>query len=221
MKKWTFSLALVFSLSTAGTPLEKMIDHDHHKVPSRFIPGETDYVSPLSVEGGYLRVKGEEIKGFSDEALKKLNEAMRLLELAVNSQEFKDRVLNFKNTLGEPQFASNKGLTNQQIFEIFMEGRETLQHNTPGEMNFFLKLYHRPWSRVIGYTSGNTNVIHINWRFFRKYRPYDVAANLAHEWTHKMGFDHKSAKEHDSAPYAIGYIVGDIAQRIYLGGKLH
>jgi hypothetical protein len=80
-------------------------------------------------------------------------------------------------------------------------------------MNFFLNLYNKPWSKVIGYTNGTINVININWKFFKGNTVADVAANLAHEWTHKIGFDHKSAKEHDSAPYAIGYIVGDLIRK--------
>jgi hypothetical protein len=95
-----------------------------------------------------------------------------------------------------------------------MDGREVLLPNTPGEMNFYLRLYNRPWSRVIGYTSPQSNIININWKFFKNYRPSDVAANLAHEWTHKIGFDHVSAKERNSVPYAIGYIAGDIAKKL-------
>jgi len=48
-----------------------------------------------------------------------------------------------------------------------------------------------------------------------------VAGNLAHEWTHKIGFDHKSAAEHDSAPYAIGYIVDELAAKVLKGSKLY
>jgi hypothetical protein len=107
-----------------------------------------------------------DIQGFDAESLKKMNKAFEVLEKVVNSNEFKDRVINFKNTQNERSFASNNGLTNEQIFEIFMEGRETLQQNTPGEMNFFLKLYHRPFSKVIGWTSGNINTININWKFY-------------------------------------------------------
>lgn len=221
MKKWIFSLAIMFSLNLTDSLVQQMVEHGHEEAPLRFVAGEAEYISPETIEAGYLKVRGMQIQGFSGEGLKKLNEAFRLLEIAVNTQEFKERVINFKNGKGDRLFASNKGLSNEDIYLTFMEGREDLQPNTPGEMNFYLKLYNRPWSRVIGYTSGDTNLININWRFFKGYEPHDVAANLAHEWTHKIGFDHRSAKEHDSVPYAIGYIVGDIAERIYKNNKLH
>lgn len=220
MKKWIFSLAVLVSLSKSFSS-QKMIQHNHDHAPQKFSAIEADYIRPDSVAGTYLSVKGMKIEGFGEKSMDKLEKAFAALEQAVNSEEFKDRVINFKNSKGERSFASNKGLSNEEIYQIFMEGREVLQPETPGEMNFYLKLYNRPWSRVIGYTYGDINTIHINWRFFKNYHPHQVAANLAHEWTHKMGFDHKSAKEHDSAPYAIGYIVGDIASRILKSQKLH
>jgi hypothetical protein len=81
-------------------------------------------------------------------------------------------------------------------------------------MNFFLKQYYKRWSAVIGYTSPSTNVININWKFFQNYQPSDVAGNLCHEWIHKIGFGHASASEHDSVPYAIGYIVKEMSGKV-------
>jgi hypothetical protein len=160
-----------------------------------------------------LKVKSMEIVGFDAESLQKMKSAMILLEKVVNSQEFKNRVINFTNRQGHRSFASNEGYSNEQIFDIFMDARETLQPNTPGEMNFFLKLYHKQFSKVIGWTNGDINRININWKFFKNFGLHQVAANLAHEWTHKLGFGHSSAKEHDSAPYAIGYIVRELAEK--------
>lgn len=102
-----------------------------------------------------------------------------------------------------------------------MDGRENLQPNTPHEINFFLKLYNKPRSRVIGWTSPKINTININLRYFRKYDPHEVAGNLAHEWVHKLGFGHRSAKERDSVPYAVGYIVREMGERYLKGEELH
>ena len=217
MKKCFFSMAVFVTLGLHDSQSQLMLSHDHSHAPAAFSSQESQYLDPALVETRVLHVQGMQIEGFSGASLQKLESAFRVLEVAVNTEEFKERVLNFKNSKGERAFASNKGLTNEEIYEQFMEGRETLQPETAGEMNFFLRLYNRPWSQVIGYTSATTNTININWRYFRNYAPADVAANLAHEWTHKLGFDHRSASEHDSAPYAIGYIVGDIAKK--LGSK--
>lgn len=196
MKKWIFSLSLIFSISSAHSKTcnKKTIDID-------------------SVPTGYLSVKPEQVTGFSGEALDRVNKAFELLEAVVNSQEFKDRVLNFNNRNCERAFASNKGLTNEEIYGIFMEGREVLQPNTAGEMNFFIEKYYARWSRVIGYTNPSTNLIKVNWKYYQNFEPHQIASNLAHEWVHKIGFGHKSAKESDSAPYAIGGIVYELGQK--------
>lgn len=221
MKKWIFSLAMIFTASLSQTPKQKMLSHAHDVAPQKFNVSDTQYLSPDSVHANVLTVKAMEIQGFSGASLEKIQTAFQVLEAVVNSDEFKDRVINFKNTKGDRSYASNKGMTNEEIYQAFMEGRETLQPNTPGEMNFYLRLYNRPWSKVIGYTTGDTNVININWKFFKNFKPNDVAGNLAHEWTHKIGFDHKSAAEHDSAPYAIGYIVDELAAKYLQKMKLH
>lgn len=174
---------------------------------------EQDYLNPEMVQTGHLSVVPMKITGFDHASRTKLDLAFKALENVVNSEEFKNRVINFKNTKGQRSFASNNGQTNEEIYAAFMEGNETLQPNTPNEMNFFLSLYFKRFSRVIGYTTPYTNQININWKFFRNYAPADVAGNLAHEWIHKIGYDHTSAAEHDSVPYAIGYIVEEMAGR--------
>lgn len=221
MKKWIFSLSLIATMSLSPAPRQNMTEHAHDVPVKAFSSHEAEFLRPEAVATGTLRVRGMEIVGFSGEALTKLNRAFQVLEAVMNSEEFKNRVINFKNKRGERAFLSNKGMTNEEVYEHLMEGREDLQPETAGEMNFYLRLYNSPWSRVIGYTSGDTNVISINQKYFRNFTPADVAGNLAHEWTHKMGFDHRSASEHDSVPYAVGYIVDEMAAKLLKNPVLH
>lgn len=207
MKALILSLCLLLSTLAQGAP-------------RFFQKGDAQYVDPASVSYGYLVPRPMQIEGFSGESMDKLHKAFEVLETVVNSETFKEQVLNFKNKKGERKFASNNGFSNEQIFAMFMDGRELLQPNTPNEMNFFLKLYNRSWSKVIGWTNGKINTININWKFFKTFSPDDVAGNLAHEWTHKIGFDHTSAAEHDSVPYAIGYIVRDLSIKVLDGQKI-
>lgn len=220
MKKLIFSVSLLICAQISEARVQCMTEHDHNISPQVFYEHESEYLRPDAVATGRLLVKGMQFINFSDYGEQKMRRAFDVLEQAVNSEEFKNRVINFKNSNGERSFASNKNLTNEEIYEIFMEGREVLQPDTVGEMNFYLRLYTRWWSKVIGYTSPDTNIISINNRFFRTFSPNQVAGNLAHEWVHKLGFVHRSAKEHDSVPYAIGYIVEEIAREI-LNGELH
>lgn len=214
-------LALLITLITPAHALahQHMVQDGTHPAAKSFTAGEAAYMDPSVVDTKYLEVKAMKIEGFSGSGKVKLEQAFEVLEKIVNSEEFKEKIVNFKNAKGQRAFASNKGLSNERIYEIFMEGRETLQQKTPGEMNFFLKLYNGWWSKVVGWTNEDINTININSKFFKNYKPNEVAGNLAHEWTHKLGFDHISAAEHDSAPYAIGYIVEKMTAQ-YLSGQL-
>ena len=213
MKNWILTLCLLATTSLNTTMAHQEEGFVTFDVPVKSLQeNEKGYLHPDSVKTGHLSVVAMQLTGFEAEKGEKMEAAMRALEEVVNSEEFKERVINFTNKKGERAFASNKGLTNEQIYAIFMEGRETLQQDTPNEMNFYLRLYNRSWSRVIGYTDPSTNLININWKYFKGNTVNNVAANLAHEWTHKIGFTHKSASEHDSAPYAIGYIVGQLVK---------
>jgi hypothetical protein len=220
MKVMMTTLLLFVSTVLTQPHNQEMIDQGHTPALS-FKSGDKGHVDAYFIQTGHLAVRPMEVKGFSGESLDKMNKAFEVLETVVNTEEFKNRVINFKNDKGERAFASNKGKSNEEIYAQFMDGRETLQPNTPGEMNFFLKLYNKSWSKVIGYTDGSTNVININWKFFKNFQPSDVAGNLAHEWTHKIGFDHTSAAEHDSAPYAIGYIVREMSAKLIKGVELY
>lgn len=227
MKKTIFSLSLMLCASFSNFDHKCDGQHDHQymhsasaKAPKVFSEGDAEYVAPYTVNAGHLAVKPMKVEGFSGTSEAKLEKAFEVVEKVVNSEEFKNRVLNFKNTKGERAFASNKGLTNEEIYAQFMDGRETLQQDTPNEMNFYLKLYNKSWSKVVGWTNPTINTININWKFFKNYKANEVAGNLAHEWTHKIGYDHKSAAEHDSAPYAIGYIVREMGERYLKGEEL-
>ena len=224
MKKWIFSTGLLLTLSLSAFASHNCNHQEeeasHFVSPKVLTPADADYLQPYTVNTGYLAVKAMDIKGFDGESMKKLEQALEIVEKVVNSEEFKNRVLNFENRNGERAFASNNKLTNEEIYSTFMDGRETLQQNTPGEMNYFLSLYHKRFSKVIGWTNPSINTINVNWKFFKNFKPSDVAGNLVHEWVHKIGFGHKSAAEHDSAPYAIGYIAREMGERYLKGEEL-
>ena len=89
----------------------------------------------------------------------------------------------------------------------------TSKNNT---MDVELELYHQK-TNTIGYTYPNTVRIWMNTKYFNKYTPVKVADNLMHEWMHKLGFTHATvwSKERDhSVPYAIGYLVEELAEKL-------
>lgn len=163
------------------------------------------------------------MRNFTDKDKVKVHKAAEILETVMNSQEFKERVLNF-TFKGEKQFYMNNGLSNKEIYAQLMTGEEVLMPNSVGIMNFDLSLYRskNPWSKVKGYTKSDTMRIWMNKKFFRKssWTSINVAGNMAHEWVHKMGYGHDYRHNADrpyTVPYAIGYIVGDVAKEMGFG----
>ena len=148
------------------------------------------------------------LRDFSSSQAAKMDEAIELLIEIVNSERFKQRVLNHTYN-GLLTFVDNKGLTNAQIYQALMDGSETLNPAIDSEMDIDITLYYSNNSTV-GYTYPNSERIWVNDKFFRTNTLGKVAANVIHEWTHKLGFDHdfnRTSRRNYSVPYGIGTIV--------------
>lgn len=145
---------------------------------------------------------------------RKLLAAAELIKKVITSEDFKERVLNYAHN-GINAFVDNKGLSNSQIYQIIMDGAETLLPEKNHRMDVEVELFHEK-NITIGYTYPNTRRIWMNTKYFNQYTPLQVADNLMHEWIHKLGFDHEvkwnKHREH-SVPYAIGYIVKDLCKK--------
>jgi len=150
--------------------------------------------------------------GFTPEMIEKHDTAARLCEDAVNSVDFKEMVLN-------KLFTNSKGMTSASIYESLMTGKETLDMSDDKEADVHVVAYHKNNS-VVGYTYSYTHKTYVNTKFFNSYDYSGIAGNLWHEWTHKAGWDHSSAKDHDSVPYATGYIVEDLVKKLMAGERL-
>ena len=125
----------------------------------------------------------------SDEA--KVEKAIVIIKKVIASSEFRNRVLNFsyKGKLG---FVDNGGFTNAQIYQKLLDGKEELKPVVDHTMDLDLELYYSLKSTV-GYTYPDVIRIWMNTKFFDSYTPVEVADNVFHEWTHKLGFDHASS----------------------------
>lgn len=173
------------------------------------------------VQDYYLKVVPGKVYFPNGKQKEKLNESFFIIEKIVNSQEFKEKVISYIGEDGQRRYTSNNGLSNEEIYEKLMQAIELLVPNSEGEMNFDLTYYNRFWSKVIAYTNpGKNNWININWKFYKNFEIENMASNLVHEWIHLMGFYHDSARDHDSVPYAVGYIVEDLAKKYHEQGYL-
>ena len=144
---------------------------------------------------------------------------MVLLQQVVNSASFEYAVLNnlYKN---KRQFVDTI-LTNDQVLSRFMSGNQNNEGND-FELDVDLTIYQAS-GNTVGYTYPSTVRTWINRTFFDSYSPAEVAGNLAHEYCHKIGFSHAKwawPSRKYSVPYAIGYLVQELAEKLSSGKSI-
>lgn len=161
-------------------------------------------------------------KSLSRQKEQKVLDSLDLIRQVIASPEFKHRILNHRFQ-DRRRFHYNMGLSNHQIYNKILEGAEKLQPHKNNQMDLKLEFYSDYDSNVVGYTLPNTMKVWINNKYFFKNSTAKVAANLVHEWLHKLGFHHekeKSTQRNFSVPYAVGTIVKDIAAKMEYSGTL-
>jgi hypothetical protein len=154
-----------------------------------------------------LSVDVHNLKNFKPEERKKFKEAMREMVKVLNSREFYTRFMNL-------ELEQTEGHSNPQIYVMLRSGADKFNKENDFDIDVHLTMYYS-WKRTIGYTYPSTYFTWINRKFFRGFDASDVAGNVAHEYMHNLGFGHKSAKDHKSVPYAIGYLVRDMIDNGY------
>lgn len=154
------------------------------------------------------------LRNFSIAKEQKMRDALERLKIVINSEEFKQEILSHTFN-GEYSFANNNGLTNDEIYEVILRGAETLMPEEDEEIDVDITLYYSNNSTV-GYTYPDSTRIWVNDKFFSGFTLGKVAANVAHEWTHKIGFGHDFNRT-AIRPYSVPYGVGSIIQKLVDG----
>ncbi len=145
----------------------------------------------------------------------KIAKAIALIKKVILSKEFKARILNYGHD-GGMGFVDNRGLSNEEIYQKIIDAAETMNGIKNNTMDVELELYHEA-TKTIGYTYPDTGRIWMNTKYFNRYTPVEVSDNLTHEWMHKLGFTHAmtySPSRDHTVPYAIGYIMEELAAKI-------
>lgn len=153
---------------------------------------------------------------FTSSGKDKILRAAELIKEVVASAEFKKKVLNHKYN-GKKTFVDNGGLSNAQIYQKILDASEKLTPGKDNTMDLELELYTDNSSNTVGYTYPSTIRVWMNNKYFSKNTPALVTTNMMHEWLHKLGFKHAvsaTSSRKYSVPYAIGYMVRDLAKQI-------
>lgn len=176
-----------------------------------------------------LQVHIHNLVNFSEENRVLFEQLMLVCADVVSSEDFKERVLNYSWTSSYKKwfkryytthdtFAWNKGMANEQVYNLFMTGADKFNPEKDGDLDLYLTLYYSR-NNVIGYTYPNTFWTWANTKYFlnnlktSRGRSY-IIGNIVHEYMHNVGFDHAYRSTYDrpyTVPYAFGNIAGQVA----------
>jgi len=159
-----------------------------------------------------VTAKIHDLKKFSEAERAKVREAVEYGIAVFNSEEFRQRFLALELT-------NTKGLSNVSIYNHLISGATDLEKEEDREIDIRLEAFYS-WKNTVGYTKPSTVWIWFNRKFFKSFRPWDLARNIWHEAVgHKSGFSHKSAREHTSVPYALGFLIEDMVREVITIGR--
>lgn len=164
-----------------------------------------------------MKVSVRAADNFSPARRSKLDQAVMLMSQVFNSPDFATDVLRYP-------FSDDSGLNNSGILDRVMAGAELLDPDVDQECDLYVKIYFPSWFKkwsVIGYGYAGERTIYCNGYWFDRMTIAEIAGNLAHEWCHKLGFEHDfraTNRRPNSVPYAIGELVEHYAQK-FLGIK--
>lgn len=162
-----------------------------------------------------MRVSLGRVTGYTAPERQKLDSATKLMADVLNSKEFRDAVLSAEFA-GKPGFASDTR-SPQEVYATIRAAKENYTDAADGEVDLNLNLENFSWFQrhTVGYTTESSDTLTTNRSFFSGFDASEVAGHLAHEWLHKLGFEHDfkaTARRPDSVPYELGELVERLAQ---------
>lgn len=190
---------------------------DSVSVPAPSTPVATQTPTEAVPSGvqSLLTTDGLKLVGANTAQSTKYAKAIEVFKKVIKDPEFKKRVLAHKKLNGSLGF-ENTTDTPAKVYEKLLQASETfkkaeIDHDVDIEVRFYYAN-----NSTVGYTYPNVGYINVNTKFFDGYKPNSVAANLLHEYMHKLGYGHDSART-TRRPYSVPYGMGSIMSS--LGAK--
>jgi hypothetical protein len=167
-----------------------------------------------------------ETEGLSETEEIKVHLARNIIESIINSDDFKNYIINFKYMLRystgrlwwRRQFSEFRvgfpytHLSNYDVYKLIMSGAETLTPEVDQEADINIKVDRRNRRGVIGYTYKSSKWQWIYSWVLKRYSVQQIAGNMFHEYLHKQGFGHPFRNTIDrkySVPYALGNYIAN------------
>lgn len=138
----------------------------------------------------------------TDQQKKMVLESLNRAHKIMDSDLFKNAVLNFTQPDGKKEFYQAR-MTNEQVYEWLLK--------TP--WNYSVSFYSKVFTSANAYVNPGDPTVNLNWFKVKGFKYSSLANTLVHENTHLKGFTHdydRTPKRPYSVPYAIGKIIEDL-----------
>ena len=166
-----------------------------------------------------FKVKGERTIGLNTAQRVKMQQALALFEKVMNDTAFQTAVRTYHFQYDKPD-DPNRNLSPEQVAQKLYGGTEWYFPAIDNTANVYWELKKKPWLKpkiTIGYGMPQDTVIFTyTWYFDEDDNLPELAGHIAHEWSHKVGFDH-TLEDHpgreETVPYAFGNLVAQFAAK--------
>lgn len=183
----------------------------------------------IELKSSPLSLRAELVNFNTEFERKKVINALNLMLLCVNSDEFHEFVTDTRNRVMRAEYhvgwwlwkkkkvllsnlfkETNK--SDMDIMSSIYSAKEVLSSDIDNEIDLDMVI-DRSWSfSTIGYTYADSEEQYIYDDFFYNAELWEISGNIFHEWTHKLGFKHQYkyyVGREFTVPYALGYFVRD------------
>lgn len=152
------------------------------------IPVPKPLINPVSAESPKTFLTVTKCNGCSVSEFDRIKASTAKLNEVIHSSCFRDELSNMK-------LIQTNGKTPAQVVESLTNAEIVIETQMYWTLN-----------RVLGYTLPNVNKEWINRRYLMKWSVCDLGSLLAHETSHKVGYDH-DYKTTKNRPYSVPYSV--------------
>lgn len=160
-----------------------------------------------------MKIKVVKLHGYKNEDRLKLKDTLTSFQLCINSTDFKDLIL------GHEVFDSDNNLSNNDVYNIIMSGRE-VGTNVDYEADLDLSIDERQSTNTIGYNTGKKIFTFRN--MFENLPVSTLSGHFAHEYCHTLGFRDPSdlSNRQNNVPYEVGRIIQELSEASSLDIRL-
>jgi hypothetical protein len=163
----------------------------------------------------HFYVRANNLTAINDNDRKVMTTCIEIFENIMNDTGFQKELLDTTFEFDKDDDPM-RFLTPKQVVDTLFSGREWyhtyVDHTAEVNWEATKRVHKPPFTTTIGYGNSNDSLIYTYIFYIRNYTIADVTGNLAHEWSHKVGFDHKE-KDHPGRDETVPYIFGNLVEK--------